>query len=266
MKPPSKTPRGNGPHDFQDLSDRAYLAVARRRDGTLEERIEAAVRASYFHYQRTGRCLNITREIVESGVSLVELDDLEDLWNEDLLLPSELTLDRLLEERLIRRQAREAQLAGSLSPPLLSRYVQFRALQLPQNSTANNLNSSTYPSGEFDHRANSHGPAQSMEASLKAPSESSNKSDDSYIPRKRRNSSPCKRFIEDRKRSHWSRFQNEKLKEFDVWYKEWTDKLKEEASRNQKIIEEQLEEMQLDDYYWYDDAMDDETDNETDEV
>jgi hypothetical protein len=67
--------------------ERAYLAAAKRRDRSLDQRLKSAVDASKIHYERTGRCFNITREIVQEGASFDELDDEEEFFNPDLILP-----------------------------------------------------------------------------------------------------------------------------------------------------------------------------------
>ena len=79
--------------------NRAYAAAARRRgDRSLKARIESALQASKLHYERTGRCFYITTQIVESDCVFDELEDEEQFWDPDLLLPERLTLEQLREE------------------------------------------------------------------------------------------------------------------------------------------------------------------------
>ena len=75
--------------------ERAYLAAAKRKDRSLDQRLKSAVDASKIHYERTGRCFNITREIVQMGATFDELDDKEEFFNLELILPDGVTAAEL---------------------------------------------------------------------------------------------------------------------------------------------------------------------------
>lgn len=75
--------------------ERAYLAAAKRKDRSLDQRLRSAVDASKIHYERTGCCFNITREIVQKGASFDELDDKEEFFNPDLILPDGVSVAEL---------------------------------------------------------------------------------------------------------------------------------------------------------------------------
>jgi len=61
--------------------------------------MESALNASWQHYQRTGRALYITPATVMSNETFEELEDPEQFNDPDLLLPEELTGERLWAER-----------------------------------------------------------------------------------------------------------------------------------------------------------------------
>ncbi|KKK22344.1 hypothetical protein ARAM_006267 [Aspergillus rambellii] len=58
----------------EENQERAFIAASRRKDRSLDARIESANRASALHKQRTGRALHISREIVESEAMYEEID------------------------------------------------------------------------------------------------------------------------------------------------------------------------------------------------
>ncbi|EHA19168.1 hypothetical protein ASPNIDRAFT_187263, partial [Aspergillus niger ATCC 1015] len=53
----------------------AFIAASRRKDRSLDARVESANRASSLHKQRTGKALLISREIVEREAMYEEVDD-----------------------------------------------------------------------------------------------------------------------------------------------------------------------------------------------
>ncbi|KAL5337047.1 hypothetical protein BJX70DRAFT_370985 [Aspergillus crustosus] len=58
----------------EENQERAFIAASRRKDRSLDARVDSAHRASGLHKQRTGRGLKITREIVESEAMYEEED------------------------------------------------------------------------------------------------------------------------------------------------------------------------------------------------
>ncbi|GAB1210596.1 hypothetical protein APSETT445_009391, partial [Aspergillus pseudonomiae] len=63
----SPNPRTREENQERDPTNetRAFIAASRRKDRSLDARLESANRASQLHKQRTGKALLITREIVE---------------------------------------------------------------------------------------------------------------------------------------------------------------------------------------------------------
>ncbi|OXV09925.1 hypothetical protein Egran_02312 [Elaphomyces granulatus] len=59
----------------EENQERAFVAASRRKDRSLDARLESAYRASILHKQRTGKALNITKEIVEDEAMYEEVDE-----------------------------------------------------------------------------------------------------------------------------------------------------------------------------------------------
>jgi len=81
--------------DDRANKERAFLASSKRKDRSLADRIKSALQASAMHYERTGRCLNITADLVAQFSTLEELDEKEDFFNPALLLPAGVTVAEL---------------------------------------------------------------------------------------------------------------------------------------------------------------------------
>ncbi|GLA29367.1 hypothetical protein AnigIFM63326_007268 [Aspergillus niger] len=63
------------PRTKEENQERAFIAASRRKDRSLDARVESANRASSLHKQRTGKALLISREIVEREAMYEEVDD-----------------------------------------------------------------------------------------------------------------------------------------------------------------------------------------------
>ncbi|KAE8148151.1 hypothetical protein BDV25DRAFT_168639 [Aspergillus avenaceus] len=63
------------PRTREENQERAFIAASRRKDRSLDARLESANRASQLHKQRTGKALHITRDIVEKEAMYEEIDD-----------------------------------------------------------------------------------------------------------------------------------------------------------------------------------------------
>jgi hypothetical protein len=91
---------------------RAFTAAARRQERPQNARIESAIQASRFHYERTGRCFYITEAVVMGDTSFEELEEYEQFWDSALLLPDNVTREQLYEEHVDSLEA-----AGAHFPP-----------------------------------------------------------------------------------------------------------------------------------------------------
>ena len=78
----------------------------------MAARIESAIQASRFHYERTGRCFYITEEIVKGRTSFEELEEFEQFWDPGLLLPEKVTREQVFEEHIGSLEAAGALLPG----------------------------------------------------------------------------------------------------------------------------------------------------------
>ncbi|PYH28210.1 uncharacterized protein BO87DRAFT_420526 [Aspergillus neoniger CBS 115656] len=58
----------------EENQERAFIAASRRKDRSLDARVESADRASRLHKQRTGKALLISRDIVEQEAMYEEVD------------------------------------------------------------------------------------------------------------------------------------------------------------------------------------------------
>ena len=63
------------PSKHSENKERAYIAASRRRDRSIEARVQSAMMASAEHRQRTGRSLRITEEIVRNEEMYEEEED-----------------------------------------------------------------------------------------------------------------------------------------------------------------------------------------------
>jgi hypothetical protein len=59
----------------EENQERAFVAASRRKDRSLDARLESANRASMLHKKRTGKALHITKEIVEREAMYEEIDE-----------------------------------------------------------------------------------------------------------------------------------------------------------------------------------------------
>ncbi|GFF47838.1 hypothetical protein IFM46972_08402 [Aspergillus udagawae] len=59
----------------ENQESRAFIAASRRKDRSLDARLESANRASMLHKKRTGKALHITKEIVEREAMYEEVDE-----------------------------------------------------------------------------------------------------------------------------------------------------------------------------------------------
>ncbi|QKX56245.1 uncharacterized protein TRUGW13939_03346 [Talaromyces rugulosus] len=59
----------------EENQERAFVAASRRKDRSLDARLESANRASMLHKKRTGKALHITKEIVEREAMYEEVDE-----------------------------------------------------------------------------------------------------------------------------------------------------------------------------------------------
>ncbi|KAL3478247.1 hypothetical protein BJX99DRAFT_224891 [Aspergillus californicus] len=105
----------------EENQERAFIAASRRKDRSLDARIESANRASLLHKHRTGRALNITRDIVESEAMYEEIDSNYQVKLQRMMQAQTLQLEQDIERKLFvavrnNPQALHQRRATSLTP------------------------------------------------------------------------------------------------------------------------------------------------------
>ncbi|PKY04142.1 hypothetical protein P168DRAFT_327125 [Aspergillus campestris IBT 28561] len=73
--PSAELENSPNPRTREENQERAFIAASRRKDRSLDARLESANRASVLHKQRTGKSLNINRDIVEREAMYEEVDE-----------------------------------------------------------------------------------------------------------------------------------------------------------------------------------------------
>ncbi|KAJ5911440.1 uncharacterized protein N7473_000743 [Penicillium subrubescens] len=63
------------PRSREENQERAFIAASRRKDRSLDARLESANRASMLHKKRTGKAFHISKEIVEKEAMYEEVDE-----------------------------------------------------------------------------------------------------------------------------------------------------------------------------------------------
>ncbi|KAL2828740.1 hypothetical protein BDW59DRAFT_142952 [Aspergillus cavernicola] len=84
----------------EENQERAFIAASRRKDRSLDARIESANRASMLHKQRTGRALHIDRQIVESEAMYEEIDSNYQAKLQRMMQAQNMQLEQDLERKL----------------------------------------------------------------------------------------------------------------------------------------------------------------------
>ncbi|EAW08064.1 uncharacterized protein ACLA_027890 [Aspergillus clavatus NRRL 1] len=106
------------PRSREENQERAFIAASRRKDRSLDARLESANRASMLHKKRTGKALLITKEIVEREAMYEEVDE------------------RYQEKRIRMLQAQNMQIEEQLNRQLLAALA-VRSNGIQQRRAAN---------------------------------------------------------------------------------------------------------------------------------
>ncbi|KAF7712058.1 Uncharacterized protein PECH_004716 [Penicillium ucsense] len=105
------------PRSREENQERAFIAASRRKDRSLDARLESANRASMLHKKRTGKAFHITKEIVEKEAMYEEVDE------------------RYQEKRIRMLQAQNMQIEEQFHRHLLAAF----AARSNSNSTASSI-------------------------------------------------------------------------------------------------------------------------------
>jgi len=85
----------------EENQERAFVAASRRKDRSLDARLESANRASLLHKKRTGKALNITREIVQNEAMYEEIDERYQEKRLRMLQAHNLVIEEQFKRRLV---------------------------------------------------------------------------------------------------------------------------------------------------------------------
>lgn len=101
----------------QLIGHRAFIAASRRKDRSLDARVESAQRASSLHKKRTGRALYITREIVEKEAMYEEIDERYLEKRTQMLRAQNLQIEAQFREHLLATLQKDKEQAARMTPP-----------------------------------------------------------------------------------------------------------------------------------------------------
>ncbi|KAJ5908928.1 hypothetical protein N7495_001610 [Penicillium taxi] len=124
------------PRSREENQERAFIAASRRKDRSLDARLESANRASLLHKKRTGKAFHITKDIVEKEAMYEEVDE------------------RYQEKRIRMLQAQNMQIEEQFHRHLLAAFA-ARANSTPSASSIANRRASGTPRMPVDSHSNS---------------------------------------------------------------------------------------------------------------
>lgn len=94
---------------------RAFIAASRRKDRSLDARLESANRASMLHKKRTGKAFHITKEIVEKEAMYEEVDERYQEKRIRMLQAQNMQIEEQFHRHLLAAFAARANSSGSAS-------------------------------------------------------------------------------------------------------------------------------------------------------
>ncbi|CAG8222713.1 unnamed protein product [Penicillium olsonii] len=115
------------PRSREENQERAFIAASRRKDRSLDARLESANRASLLHKKRTGKAFHITKEIVEKEAMYEEIDE------------------RYQEKRIRMLQAQNMQIEEQFHRHLLEAFTKRASLSNRSSSIASRRASNMTP-------------------------------------------------------------------------------------------------------------------------
>ncbi|KAJ5625642.1 hypothetical protein N7510_001951 [Penicillium lagena] len=119
------------PRSREENQERAFIAASRRKDRSLDARLESANRASMLHKKRTGKAFHITKEIVEKEAMYEEVDERYQEKRIRMLQAQNMQIEEQFHRHLLAAFAARANGSGSQGSSIASR----RASLAPRAST-----------------------------------------------------------------------------------------------------------------------------------
>ncbi|KAJ5224929.1 uncharacterized protein N7469_008432 [Penicillium citrinum] len=103
------------PRSREENQERAFIAASRRKDRSLDARLESANRASMLHKKRTGKAFHITKEIVEKEAMYEEVDERYQEKRIRMLQAQNMAIEEQFHRHLLAAFASRANSSGSVS-------------------------------------------------------------------------------------------------------------------------------------------------------
>ncbi|KAJ5585098.1 uncharacterized protein N7459_004898 [Penicillium hispanicum] len=118
------------PRSREENQERAFIAASRRKDRSLDARLESANRASMLHKKRTGKAFHITKEIVEKEAMYEEVDERYQEKRIRMLQAQNMQIEEQFHRHLLAAFAARANSSASAASSIASR----RASMTPRAS------------------------------------------------------------------------------------------------------------------------------------
>ncbi|KAJ6136185.1 hypothetical protein N7512_001345 [Penicillium capsulatum] len=109
------------PRSREENQERAFIAASRRKDRSLDARLESANRASMLHKKRTGKAFHITKEIVEKEAMYEEVDERYQEKRIRMLQAQNMQIEEQFHRHLLAAFAARANSSGSGASSIASR-------------------------------------------------------------------------------------------------------------------------------------------------
>ncbi|KAJ5679038.1 hypothetical protein N7462_007282 [Penicillium macrosclerotiorum] len=109
------------PRSREENQERAFIAASRRKDRSLDARLESANRASMLHKKRTGKAFHITKEIVEKEAMYEEVDERYQEKRIRMLHAQNMQIEEQFHRHLLAAFAARANSSGSAASSIASR-------------------------------------------------------------------------------------------------------------------------------------------------
>ncbi|KAJ5947207.1 hypothetical protein N7466_000222 [Penicillium verhagenii] len=183
------------PRSREENQERAFIAASRRKDRSLDARLESANRASMLHRKRTGKAFHITKEIVEKEAMYEEVDERYQEKRIRMLQAQNMQIEEQFHRHLLAAFAARANGPGSTASSIASR----RASLAPRASVDGASSSRkmsldlTNLRSPFPHAMDSNSmtsPAMTTDGYVLSPSTNSFEGAQSYMPFDGSESSP----------------------------------------------------------------------------
>ncbi|KAJ5760559.1 hypothetical protein N7520_007715 [Penicillium odoratum] len=175
------------PRSREENQERAFIAASRRKDRSLDARLESANRASMLHRKRTGKAFHITKEIVEKEAMYEEVDERYQEKRIRMLQAQNMQIEEQFHRHLLAAFAARANSSGSAASSIASR----RASHAPRASVEGSASSRkmsldlTNLRSPFPHAMDSGSltsPAMTADGYMLSPSTTTFEGAQSYMP------------------------------------------------------------------------------------